>query len=120
MAHITWDRFDRIPPFQPADGIAMYLVSGDQLMMNLVVLAPNAIVPLHRHDNEQAGHVVAGIINMTIDGETRALTPGDCYLVPGGIEHGATAGPDGCQVLDVFAPPRPDYVEMAARARARD
>ena len=117
MADVTWDRFENVPPFSPADGISMHLIGGDQMMMNLVVLAPGVIVPIHTHPNEQAGYVVKGVLNMTIAGETRPLSRGDCYLVPGGIEHGATAGDDGCEVLDIFSPPRADYVDLARKAR---
>lgn len=36
------------------------------------------------------------------------LSPGDCWMVPGGAEHEATALEDSVFV-DVFSPPREEY-----------
>jgi hypothetical protein len=30
--------------------------------------------------------------------------------VPGGVEHGVIGGPDGAVILDVFSPPRDEYM----------
>ena len=116
-AQITWDAMSAIPPFSPADGVKMHLMAGEQLMVNLVVMQPGATVPIHSHTNEQAGYIVKGALIMTIDGETRTLGPGECYLAPGNVSHGATSGSDGCEIVDIFAPPRPDYVAAAQQAR---
>jgi quercetin dioxygenase-like cupin family protein len=59
--------------------------------------------------NEQAGTVVSGALELTIDGETRWLAPGDTYLIPGGVEHGAQTGDNPARVLDVFSPVREEY-----------
>ena len=34
---------------------------------------------------------------------------GDFWCTPGGVEHGFEAGPDGAQVIDMFAPLRTEY-----------
>ena len=91
----------------------MFPFWGEGVMMNLVDLDPNAVVPLHNHPHEQMGLVLTGQITMHIDGADHALDPESCYQIPGGVEHGATAGPDGCRVLDIFQPVRDDYVERA-------
>ena len=52
-------------------------------------------------------------ITMTIDGVDHPLQPEGCYQIPGGVEHSATAGPEGCRVLDLFHPVREDYVARA-------
>lgn len=114
---VQWDSFAEIAPFSPAAGVAMRSLSGERVMLNLVTIDPGAIVPEHSHSNEQAGYVVRGELILTIAGETRSLRPGDGYVAPADVPHGATAGAEGCDVLDVFTPPRPDYVEAAARAR---
>jgi hypothetical protein len=33
------------------------------------------------------------------------------YVLPGGVEHSAYAGPEGALVLDIFQPVREDYLE---------
>ena len=115
---VQWDAFDKIAPYSPVQGIAMRSLAGAKLQLNLVTIEPGAVVPIHSHDNEQGGYVVRGELILTIAGETRSLRPGDCYIAPGNVPHGATAGSEGCDVLDVFTPPRPDYVEAAAKARS--
>ena len=100
-------------PVELVDGVRMFPFWGEGVMMNLVDLDPNAVVPLHSHPHEQMGIVLTGQITMHIDGADHPLDPDGCYQISGGVEHGATAGPDGCRVLDIFQPVRDDYVERA-------
>ena len=58
---------------------------------------------------EQAGTVLSGALELTIDGETRWLAPGDVYLIPGGVKHGAQTGDTPVRVLDIFSPVREEY-----------
>lgn len=115
-AVVQWGALAQLPSFSPVGGVGIQLMAGQHIAMNLVTLAPNAIVPIHEHVNEQAGYVVSGLIAMTIAGDTRHLGPGESYIVPPNVPHGATAGDQGCQVIDIFSPPRADYIEMARRA----
>jgi len=57
--------------------------------------------------------VLSGEITMTIGGTDHVCTPDIAYEIPGGVEHGGRAGPDGCRVLDVFVPVREDYRALA-------
>jgi quercetin dioxygenase-like cupin family protein len=88
----------------------MFPFWGEHMMMNIVDLDPNAVVALHSHPHEQLGFVLSGRITMTIAGVDHPLEPDECYQVPGGVEHAAIAGPEGCRVLDIFHPVRDDYV----------
>lgn len=117
-ADVQWDSFDNIASFSPATGITMQSLTGQQIMLNMVTIEPGAVVPIHSHANEQAGYVLRGELMLTIGDETRTLVPGDCYVAPANVPHGATTGAGGCEVLDVFSPPRADYAEAAARARS--
>jgi quercetin dioxygenase-like cupin family protein len=80
-------------------------------MLNLVELEAGAIVPLHSHPQEQLGLVLRGEMRLVVEGVEHVLQPMDAYVVPGGIEHSATFGPEGATVLDVFHPVRDDYRE---------
>ena len=82
---------------------------GERVTLALVELAPDAVVPEHRHDNEQMGIVITGQMTFTVDGETRTLGPGGTWRIPPGRPHDAIAGPDGALVIDVFAPTRHDW-----------
>ena len=101
--------------FEPMPGVVMRPIIGDQAMVNLIYMEPGAVVPLHSHPHEQLGYVVEGEIVFTVEGEEHVLQPGDAYTLPGGMEHGASAGPAGCRVLDIFHPIREDYRKLAGQ-----
>jgi quercetin dioxygenase-like cupin family protein len=56
---------------------------------------------MHSHPNEQVGYVISGELEMTIDGVVRVCAPGDCYHIPGDVEHMGRAVSD-CVVIDCF------------------
>jgi quercetin dioxygenase-like cupin family protein len=62
----------------------------------------------HSHPHEQIVYIVSGRIRFEYPGETFEVGPGDCFLVPGNVEHQASALED-CEVLDIFTPMREDY-----------
>jgi len=92
-----------------APGVVLRTMWGEKVMMSLVEVASGAVMPLHSHPHEQAGIMMQGEFEMTIGGETRVLSTGDAYVIPGGVEHGVR-GLDGSSLaLDIFSPPREDY-----------
>lgn len=103
-----------LPGFAPVPGVQMNVMTGGAMMANWVRIEPNAGVPTHAHPHEQIGLVLEGTIEMTIAGETRTLSPGHAYTIPGHLPHSAVGGPDGCLVLDIFSPPREEYRTAAS------
>ncbi len=66
-------------------------------------------VPLHSHPNEQSGYVISGEYLIKY-GQTEAiLKKGDSYSIPENIEHSWEVISGG-EVIDVFTPPRKDYL----------
>ena len=65
-------------------------------------------IPNHSHLNQQVGYVVSGKIEITIDGVTTACQPGDCWSIPGGVEHSAHFVVESV-IVECFSPPREDY-----------
>ena len=92
-----------------APGVQIRTYWADKMLLSLVDIKPSAVVPMHHHPHEQAGTVMNGRLQMTIDGETRWLEAGDTYIIPGGIEHMAVAGDEPTRVLDIFSPVREAY-----------
>jgi len=92
-----------------APGVRLRSFWGDRMLAAVVDLDPQAVVPMHSHPHEQAGTVLSGALELTIDDETRWLAPGDVYLIPGGVEHSAQTGDAPTRVLDVFSPVREEY-----------
>ena len=83
-------------------------VQGDRITLAVVELAPNAVVPEHRHAAE-LGMVITGQMHFTVDGETRDLGPGGTWRILADRPHDVIAGPDGAVVIDVFTPIRDDW-----------
>ena len=90
-------------------GVTAKIAWGEKLMFSLVTLLPDAVVPEHAHPHEQMGMLLSGAMTLVVEGTPRALAPNEMYLVPGGVRHGAKAGPGGALALDAFAPPREEY-----------
>lgn len=105
----AFEQLAKLRPIVLADGIRARAVKGERMTMAVVDLAPNAISPEHKHENEQLGFVIRGSMTMRIGAEVLELHAGDTYLIPSEVEHGAAAGPDGATVTDVFAPIRADW-----------
>lgn len=109
-----------LPSFQPLPGVRMEVYSGGRVMMNFVIIEPGGVVGWHSHPHEQCGTVLEGEIHLRVgteDAEPWILRVGDVYTVAPNTPHGATVGPDGVTVLDIFAPPREDYIAQANARR---
>jgi len=86
------------------------LTSGDCMTLCEFTLAKDAVVPLHSHEHEQAGYVVSGRGLLQIGDEERELRAGDGYLVPSNVPHAVTAL-EPSVAIDIFSPPRTEYLE---------
>lgn len=84
-------------------------LEGERVELALVELAPDSVVPGHRHENEQLGMVITGTVTFTIGDETRELGPGGTWRIPSDTPHQVSVGPAGAVVIDVFAPTRADW-----------
>jgi quercetin dioxygenase-like cupin family protein len=90
-------------------GVATRVFPGDQAMLSLVTIEPNAEGRLHSHPEEQWGVMLEGEGVRTQGGEEVPVKKGDFWRTPGGVPHSFRAGPSGAKVLDIFAPPREEY-----------
>jgi quercetin dioxygenase-like cupin family protein len=113
-ARHVFTSLDALPGKEIAPGALMRPLAGAQMMFSCVDLADGAEVPMHSHPHEQLGVVLAGELEMEIGGERRAIRPGDVYVIPGGVRHGAKAKAGPVRVLDIFHPLREDYLKLFA------
>ena len=90
-------------------GILAKTFWGQEMLAAVVDLDPNTELPIHSHPHEQLGIVLEGQIQFDIDGQIQILQPGDVYLIPGGVEHGALTFDQPAKVMDVFSPVREEY-----------
>jgi unsaturated pyranuronate lyase len=111
-----WVNKEQMPHFSPMDKITMHVFSGGRAMFNIVTIEAGGTVPKHSHPHEQMGTVLDGEIHLKVgadDAEPWVLRPGDYYTIAPNVPHSATVGPNGVVALDIFAPPREDYIAQA-------
>jgi gluconolactonase len=114
-----WTRRSDLAGFSPLPGVRMDVYSGTRMMLNFYTIAPGATIGWHSHPHEQIGTILGGEIHLRVgaqDAEPWVLRKGDVYVIAPDVPHTGTAGPEGVDALDIFSPPREDYL---AHARAR-
>jgi quercetin dioxygenase-like cupin family protein len=107
--------FVNLPAVEPHliwDGVVARVVEGEQSTFAVIELEPGAVVPEHRHSNEQVGVLATGSMTFRIGDETRELGAGDAWNIPGGTPHEVTAGPQGAIAVEAFAPARADWAAL--------
>lgn len=90
-------------------GVDIYTTCGDKIMLSLVEFEPHAVVEEHSHPHEQMGLMLEGEAEFIVGGESRRVSPGGMWRIPGGVPHKVIAGDRPVRALDVFHPIREDY-----------
>jgi quercetin dioxygenase-like cupin family protein len=98
-----------ISPQLLAEGYLGRVVLGEHLTMVVFEVEPGAVLPQHRHVNEQFGMVIEGSVRFRVGEETQTLEPGGIWRIPANTAHTFTGGETGAVVLDVFSPARDDW-----------
>jgi len=91
------------------DGISTRIFCGEEAMLSVVTIEPNAKGKIHSHPQEQWGFLIEGSGIRIQGGEQIVIKKGDFWQTPGGVDHGIIGGPNGAKILDVFSPPRDEY-----------
>ena len=105
--HLDWSA---IPVESIAEGITRQMVTGDRIMVCRLTLAPLTVTPIHSHVHEQLTLVVRGRADFFVEGQKRTAQAGDVLLFPSGIVHGATMLEEEVELIDIFSPPREDFL----------
>lgn len=91
-------------------GVDFILLShGPESMVTKMLYKKEDIVPFHNHPNEQSGYVISGKYRITFEDYDQLIGPGDSYTIPYGVNHRIEIIEQG-EVIDVFTPPRTDYL----------
>jgi quercetin dioxygenase-like cupin family protein len=105
-------KYEDLKDVELVKGVSARFFPGEKMMFSFVRIGPGILLPNHSHPHEQMGYILEGSLTLKIEGEEFLLKKGDMYIVRGGQNHEALGGDDGALALDVFSPPREEYLEM--------
>lgn len=123
MAEQTVYRAGESAMHQIRPDLAGTVIDGEHAtLVRWLIPAGRPATPLHSHaEYEQITTVLSGRIETTVGDEVFMLGAGDVCQIRRGILHGGTCAVGGqdAVILDVFTPPRPDYLEAARRGEQK-
>ncbi|HSB73754.1 MAG TPA: cupin domain-containing protein [Candidatus Methylomirabilis sp.] len=96
-------------PSLPA-GMSRQSIVGERAMLCMHEAFPRLKCQPHQHEAEQFSLVIQGRMRFTIGSEERVLGPGEVAYIPSQVSHSIESLEEYVQVLDVFAPLRPDIL----------
>jgi quercetin dioxygenase-like cupin family protein len=102
------------PVEQLSEGIERQMIWGERLMVCRLSFAPGIATPVHSHPHEQITIVERGRVRFTVDGVERIAAAGDVLFFPSGLAHGATMLEEPVVLIDIFSPPREDFLAGTA------
>jgi len=102
----------QLPEEKVTDKISRRLLVGDKEMIVWWSMKAGAHAAAHSHPHEQMFWMISGRMEFRLGGAKRTCGPGDVGVIPGGVEHEAWF-PEDTEVVDVFAPPREDFLPGA-------
>ncbi len=92
-------------------GCIARIIWGQNIMISILYMQPNSEVPIHSHPHEQYGFILEGEIETTVGDETKIMKKGDAYHALSNVPHGGKTHSERVMILDVFSPPREDYMK---------
>jgi quercetin dioxygenase-like cupin family protein len=101
-----------LPEEKVTDKITRRVLIGDKEMIVWWSMKAGAHAAAHRHPHEQIFWMISGRMDFRLADQRRMCGPGDLGVIPGGVEHEAWF-PEDTEVIDVFAPPREDFLPGA-------
>ena len=110
---VTLHAWDDVPYEELSPSIGRRIVTGERAMLAHVHLKKGAVVPLHRHENEQFTYILEGALRFWIgedEAEEVVVRAGEVLHIPSKVPHKAEALEDTLD-LDVFSPPRQDWLD---------
>jgi len=115
MKVVSKEDIEKIEIFEGVTG--KILMSGEAIMFLLVEIEKGGSVPMHRHKNEQFGLCLRGKAEFVGEEETKVVEAGMFYGISSNELHGVRMiGDEPGLFLDVFSPPRGDYLAKLGEA----
>ena len=111
LKHIPWTSVE-LEDLNPL--LQRQMVWGQGIMLARVLLKKGCVVPMHSHLNEQVTYILEGALKFLIDGKEIVVNAGEVLTIPAHMPHRAEALADTVD-LDVFHPPRADWINKTDR-----
>lgn len=110
LAQLPWERV--------TGKIERRILSGSQGMIVWWRMEAGAHAAPHQHPHEQIVWMLKGRMDFRIGNDRRSMVAGDVAVIPGNVEHEGLF-PEDTEVVDVFAPPRQDFLAGGVPAYMR-
>ena len=110
LAAFTHRDWSGIPVERVADGVVRQMIHGERLMVCRLTIAARTVTPIHSHVHEQITLVERGSADFFVEGERKTARAGDVLLFPSNIGHGATTLDEEVVLIDIFSPPREEFL----------
>jgi quercetin dioxygenase-like cupin family protein len=105
-----------VPLAELVPGTTSHIVPGERALVSFLTMSANSVFPPHRHEAEQIMIVIDGYMDEIIEGKLYRVKPGDVIVLPSNVEHGGYIREVDCKAIDIFTPPRQDYLEKRRKA----
>ena len=103
-------RYADIPLAQLVPGSNSHILATEKITVSFLTMNPGIYFELHHHEAEQVMIVLDGAIDEIIEGKLYPVKEGDVIVLPSNTEHGGYVSGQGCTVIDIFSPPRQDFI----------
>jgi quercetin dioxygenase-like cupin family protein len=100
---------ENLPEEKVTDTITRRVLVGGKEMIVWWRMKAGVHAAAHRHPHEQMFWMISGRMEFRLGAERRTCVAGDLGVIPGGVEHEAWF-PEDTVVVDVFSPPREDFL----------
>ncbi len=103
-------RWEDMPAQEVAPGIVRRYLTTSKVTIARFAIARGAVVPAHKHEQEQVSCVLSGALRFRCGDREMTLRGGETVQIPSWVEHSVVALED-TDVIDVFTPVRQDWVD---------
>jgi quercetin dioxygenase-like cupin family protein len=112
-AKATLYRWEDMPQETLKPDLRRRLISTERMMLAHVYLEQGCVVPKHAHENEQLTYILEGVLRFWLgedESEAVDVSAGEVLHIPSWLPHKAEALQTTLDV-DIFCPPRQDWLE---------
>jgi quercetin dioxygenase-like cupin family protein len=102
-------QWDRIEKEQLNPSLGRQVIHAGNLTVARIQLAKGAVVPEHRHANEQITMLQSGRLRFLVNGRETVVEAGQALVLDPDLPHRVEALEDSV-AIDVFSPPREDWL----------